>query len=100
MRPQKILLTICFAVAFAGVALAQADLYSRIHPLETAMTSGTATHDQQLELARLYIESGRFYEASKIANRLLAADPNDADAKVVREQSSRALKEVADRTIS
>jgi tetratricopeptide (TPR) repeat protein len=100
MRLQKILLTICFTIACASPALAQTDLYSRIKPLETAMTSGTATHEQQLELARLYIESGRFYEASKIASKVLAADPNDAAAKALRDQASRGLREVSDRAIS
>ena len=100
MRSREILVSICFTLACTGVALAQSDLYSRIKPLETAMTSGTATHDQQLELARLYIESGRFYEASKIAGKILATDPNDAAAKAVREQASRGLREISDRAIA
>ena len=100
MRLRTILLTICFTVAGASATFAQTDLYSRIKPLETAMTSGTATHDQQLELARLYIESGRFYEASKIASKILAADPNDAAARAVRDQAARSLKEISDRAIS
>jgi tetratricopeptide (TPR) repeat protein len=87
-------------LACAGTALAQSDLYARIHPLEQAMTSGTATRDQQLELARLYIQSGRFYEASKLAGRVLAADPNDADAKAVRDQAAKGLRDVSDRAIA
>ncbi|MCU1349582.1 MAG: hypothetical protein JWO56_2612, partial [Acidobacteria bacterium] len=91
----------CFMVACAGTAFAQSsDLYSRINPLEQAMTAGTATRDQQLELARLYIESGRFYEASKIASRVAADNPNDTDAKAVRDQASRGLRDISDKAIA
>ena len=85
----------------ASVALPQSvDLYSRITPLETAVTNGTATHDQQLELARLYIQTGRFYEASTITDRLLNTDPNDAAAQAVRDQATRGLRDIQDRKVA
>jgi thioredoxin-like negative regulator of GroEL len=67
------------------------DRYARIKPLETALTSGTATRAQQLELGRLYIEDHNFYQASKVADRLLAADANDAEAAKLRDDSNASL---------
>lgn len=93
-----------YAVAVALLALSAAaqqdDLQSRIKPLETAVTSGTASSAQQLELARLYIQSGRYYEASKLSGRVLAADPNDAAAQKVRDDAATGLREVNDKNVA
>jgi tetratricopeptide (TPR) repeat protein len=98
MRPDKLLnaLRICLLFACALPLLAQSDdLYSQIKPLETAVSSNSATHDQLVQLARLYIQGGRYYEASKIASRLLAQDPNDVDAAQLRDDSAAKLREVS-----
>lgn len=95
MRPVKVALAI--AMLFCAVA-AQAqtdnttDHYTSIKPLEDALTNGTATHDQQVDLARLYIADHRYYEASKITQRLLAADSNDAAAVKLRDDSAAGLQ--------
>ena len=78
----------------------QVDFNSRIPPLESALSSGTATRDQQLELARLYIQGGRYYEASKISDQLLAADANDADAKAIRDQAATGMRNINDRKVA
>src|SRR5437660_7821045 len=85
----------------ASFALAQeGDLYSRIDPLEKAYTSGTATHDQQIELARLYNQAGRYYDASKITDQLLAADANDHAAATIRDEAARGMRDVADKKVA
>jgi hypothetical protein len=78
----------------------QNDVYDRIKPLEAAVTSGTATNDQQLELARLYIRAGRLYEASKLADRVLAAKPGDPAALQVRDEATRRLREEQDKNVA
>ncbi|HEY4641391.1 MAG TPA: hypothetical protein VII75_08610, partial [Thermoanaerobaculia bacterium] len=95
MRPVKV----AFAIAALWCAVAsQAQTnttqnnYTSIKPLETALTNGTATPSQQLELARLYIQDHRYYEASKIATRLLAIDANDAAAMKVRDDAAAGLQ--------
>jgi hypothetical protein len=91
-----IALLLCVPIALAQ----QGDLYSRINPLEQAYTSGTATHDQQIELARLYNQAGRYYDASRITDQLIASDPNDAAAKTIRDESQRGLRDIADRKVA
>jgi hypothetical protein len=76
------------------------ELYARIKPLEASLASGAATPAEQLELARLYNQSGRYYEASKIANRLLATSPNDAEAQAVRDASAKGMRDIRDRAVS
>ena len=70
MRPLKA--AVAATILCAATVLAQNDNYSRIKPLEEAMATGQASHAQQIELARLYNQSGRYYEATKIADRVLA----------------------------
>jgi len=41
---------------------------------------------------RQYLESGRFYEARKIADRLIAADPADTEAAALRQEASIGLQ--------
>src|SRR5437763_7234817 len=100
MRMTKIVLGIALLLCAIGAVAQQTDLYSRIDPLEKALNSGTASHDQQLDLARLYIQAGRYYDATKITDQLLAADANDADAKSVRDQAARGIRDVQDRKVS
>src|SRR5947209_4250550 len=98
MRPLKIAVaafTLC-----AATVLAQSDIQSRIKPLEDAMSSGQASRAQQMELARLYMQSGRYYEATKIADRMLADDPNDAAAKELRAGAARSLRDVQDKNVA
>ena len=96
MRPEKPLAAVVLCLLmFCAVAHAQSDLYSQISPLESAVNSNSATHDQQIELARLYMQAGRTYEASKIAARLLALDPNDQQAASIRDDASAELRRIA-----
>ncbi len=100
MRPTKIIFAIALLLCATGAVAQQDDLYSKINPLEAAVNNGTATRSQQLDLARLYIQAGRFYEASKISGRLLAVDPNDTEAASVREQATRGLRDIQDRKLA
>src|SRR6266516_137752 len=98
MRPLKA--AVAATILCAATVLAQNDNYSRIKPLEDAMASGQASHAQQIELARLYNQSGRYYEATKIADRMLADDPNDAAAKELRNDATRALRDLNDKKVA
>jgi len=101
MRHTRILpALLCTFLCAAAAAIAQDTPYSRITPLEAAVSSGTATRAQQLELARLYSQVGRFYEASKIAGGLLATDANDAEAIAVRDEATKALHALADKKVA
>lgn len=99
MRPGKVLLITCAALLSAGLALGQENLYAQIKPLEEAVASGAASRAQQLELARLYNQSGRYYEASKIASSLLASNPDDADARTARDAAAAGLRDVSDKRV-
>src|SRR2546423_7659779 len=100
MSPSRLTM-IAAAMLLALSAFAQQDdLYSRITPLEQAVNSGTATPAQQLELARLYSRAGRFYEAKKIADQLVAASPNDADAASVRDDAARGLRDMQSKKVA
>src|SRR3954447_3043975 len=57
-------------------------------------------HDQQVQTGHQYIQSGRYYEASQIATRLLAIDPNDSDAIALRDQASAGLRQVANQRVA
>lgn len=98
MRPVTI--TVAAVIFCAAALLGQTDQYTEIKTLEDAVASGQASPAQQLELARLYEQSGRYYEASKIADRLLAADPRDKAASQVRDAALRSLKAVQDRNVA
>src|SRR5690349_3993810 len=101
MRPNAVVLTLCISVVCAWGAAAQNDsIYPRIQVLETAVSNGSATRDQQIELARLYVQSGRFYEASQTAGRVLAVDPNDADAAAIRMQADNARHSAAQKKVA
>ncbi len=98
MRPLKT--AVAATILCAATVLAQNDNYSRIKPLEDVMASGQASHAQQIELARLYNQSGRYYEATKIADRMLADDPNDAAAKELRNDATRSLRDINDKKVA
>src|SRR5436305_4192004 len=95
MRPVKVALAIAMmfcALASQAQTNSTNDHYTSIKPLEDALTNGTATHDQQVALARLYIADHRYYEASKVTQRLLAANANDAEAIKLRDDSAAGLQ--------
>lgn len=88
-------MTALIALMCAFTAYAQDDASARIKPLEDAVHAGTATRDQQLELARLYVQSGRYYEAQQAADRILATHPNDSDVQAVRNDATTHMQQVA-----
>lgn len=57
-------------------------------------------HEQQIKLSRQYIQSGRYYEASQIAARLLAMDPNDTEAAAIRDDASAGLKQILNQRVA
>lgn len=61
---------------------------------------GSESRAQQLETARSYMSTGRYYEAGRIAGRLLAANANDADAIEIRDQSQKQLRAVAQQRVA
>lgn len=87
-------------VSIAAVTASGQDVYSRITPLEASVSAGRATRAEQLELAQLYVQVQRFYEASKIASQLLATDPNDSQAAQVRDAANRGLRDVQDKNVA
>ena len=96
MRLTKKILMMCIVVLCAAGAYAQSDdTPNRIATLETTVSAGTATYAQQLELARLYADVGRYYESKKLAQRLVDANANDSDAIAIRDRSQRQLDLVA-----
>jgi tetratricopeptide (TPR) repeat protein len=99
MRP-KILLTLCLAALIAIAARGQEESYAEIKAIETAVKSGGASRDQQLRLARYYVGAGRFYEASKIANGLTAADAGDSEAAKVRDEAQRGLRAANEKLVA
>ena len=90
----------CCACLVAAVAPAQNTPQQTIGTLEPIVNTGTATRDQQLDLARAYIQTGRFYEASNLAKQVLAANPNDADAAAVRDQAVAGLHALAEQKVT
>jgi len=56
-------------------------------------------HDQQIQLSRQYIDAGRYYEASQIASRLLAIDPNDSAAAAIRDDASAHMRQLANQRV-
>jgi thioredoxin-like negative regulator of GroEL len=94
-----------FAVAaivllLSPVAVAQTEGYSPIRTLENAVEAGTATRAQELELGRLYLSAGRAYEARNLADRVLTAEPGNADAAQLRERAVADLRVVTDRSVA
>ncbi|HET7712217.1 MAG TPA: tetratricopeptide repeat protein, partial [Thermoanaerobaculia bacterium] len=96
--PRAVLLAAAL-VAAAQSGHAQDQLYPRIASLETSIAQGTATRAEQLELARLLVESGRYYEASRAAERVLLLDPNDAEAVSLRDEAKRKLSELTSQRV-
>jgi len=66
MRACNAIVTTIFLL-IAAAALAQNDATSTIASLDPTVNHGTATHDQQLDLARAYMSVGRYHEAGKLA---------------------------------
>ena len=101
MRPIRIVASIAMLLcAMAALAQPQDDVYTRITPLEAAVASGTASRADQLQLARLYIQAKRYYEAQKLAELLLVSDPNDAQALSVRDEAANDLRAVNDARVA
>ncbi|HET7437702.1 MAG TPA: tetratricopeptide repeat protein [Thermoanaerobaculia bacterium] len=100
MNARRIILTTCLVLLVATAALAQTDPKTVIASLEPAVNAGTATHDEQLDLARAYITVGRYYEAGKIAKRLVAENANDAAAVSVRDEAQSQLKAIAQQRVT
>lgn len=103
MRPRAVLLSLTLAVAAACVASAQTvpSLATGNMPsLEAAVSNGTATRAQQIDLATMYLQAGRYYEASRLADRLLTADPNDATALSLRDRARTGLKSAAGHNVA
>lgn len=77
------------------VALGVSAQDSSLRVAERAISAGTASRDQMIQVARAYVEAGRHYEASKLAERVLETNPGDAEATAIREQTAQALRSVA-----
>lgn len=104
MRTRKLLLIFSLALASAVAGYAQdnvnVNIPDRIATLEQSVSSGTATHDQQIELGRLYLQVGRLYEASKLADNLLKSNPNDTDATTIRNQADQNLRAASQKKVA
>jgi tetratricopeptide (TPR) repeat protein len=96
----KIIGTIACALLCGALAFAQDSPQQSINSLEKLTAAGTATREQQLDLARAYIQVGRFYEASKLAKGLLDIDPNDAQAAAVRDEAVKSLRATAQQKVT
>lgn len=96
MKPIKLLFICCVVVSCAfTAAAADEDVRKTISRIEKSQEAGTATRAEQLELARAYIEVGRYYEAKKLASSLVALDANDAEAVSVRDRADEQMKLIA-----
>jgi len=96
----KTTFTIFCTLLIARVSLAQTTPQQTIGTLEPIVSAGSATRDQQLDLARAYIQVGRFYEASTIAKSVLDKNANDADAAAVRDQAVSGLHTAAEQKVT
>lgn len=100
MKPSKLLFICCVVVSCAfTAAAADENVQKTISRLQQALDAGTATRAEQLDLARAYIEVGRYYEAKKLAERLTDADPNDSEAASVRDRASEQLRLIANQRL-
>lgn len=100
MRPSKLLFICCVVVLCAfTAAAADEDARKTISRLQSSVEAGTATRAEQLDLARAYLEVGRYYEAKKVASRLADADPNDADAIALRDRADEQLRLIANQRL-
>ena len=100
MRTHSVLLVASLALVSAATLTAQENPLDHIATLEPSVNAGTASRDQQLELARLYLQVGRFYEASKAAQSVLAKDANDTAAADVKRQADERMKATAGQRVS
>ncbi|HXH41012.1 MAG TPA: hypothetical protein VNN08_20460 [Thermoanaerobaculia bacterium] len=100
MRSIANIFTVAVMLSTTAALSQQPDINSRINSLEVAVNSGAATPAQQLDLARLYIQENRFYEANRLAAAVLGKEPDNADAKALNDQSARGLHEVQDRAVA
>lgn len=91
MRPIAILLSLYVASTAVVPVTAQT-----LQEAGNTTTTQSVNRSGDLTAAREHIAAGRYYEARKIADRLLTVDPNDSDAKGVRDEAVRRHKEVAD----
>ena len=81
-------------------AISQTQDYSPGRRLEIAVESGSATREQHLELARVYIDAGRYYEARKIADKVLSTQSTDVEAKQIRDRAVAGLRESGNRDVA
>src|ERR1044071_3157200 len=96
MRLSRTIIVMCVVMVCPFAALASDDnAPNRIASLESSLNAGTATHDEQLELAQLYAGVGRYYEAKKLASRLAAENSNDAAAIDLRDRATAQLDLIA-----
>lgn len=96
MKPSKLLFICCVVVSCAfTAAAADEDVRRTISRLEKAHEAGTATRAEQLDLARAYIEVGRYYEAKKLAGAIADADANDTEAAGVRDRANEQMRLIA-----
>lgn len=65
----------------------------------SAQEVATESRDERLQRARSYVESARYYEASKIAEELLAAHGEDAEARAILDEATQGLRAVHQRQI-
>ena len=100
MRTRILLLIFALALVSVATTYGQENVPDRINALEQTVTSGVATRDQQMELARLYMQVGRYYEASKVAQSVLRTNPGDAEAATLRDQADRNLRTATDRKVA
>ena len=56
--------------------------------------------NNQLDVARQYLQSGRYYEASQIADSVLAENPNDAAARQIHDDALRSLRAAHDKQVA
>ncbi|HUP63945.1 MAG TPA: tetratricopeptide repeat protein [Thermoanaerobaculia bacterium] len=81
-------------IAITAAGQTAATPAGRMADLEREIASGTASIEEQLELARIYLKAGRYYEAGQLADRALATRPNDAEATRIRTAASEGLTSI------
>src|SRR4051812_19802972 len=84
MRSGKFLSALLLSLSVLGASTVQAQ----------------SDRNQQIQQSRELIQSGRYYEASQIAARLLADDPNDAEAGAIRDEASSGLRRVLNQQVA
>lgn len=82
-------LAICFTLPISAQESSTATL-------EQQVVTGIASRQERIDLARRYVESGRFYEATKVADAILADNPGDVEAAKLRTEAAEGLRKVQD----